>query len=273
VSGDRSQGWEQEVLLALEEAPLGRIVFDADYTLWRDDIGYRAWAHALSHELLREEAVEPISAELQGVGAPPRLEPHADAAQLMELYRMGAVTDEALIEVMVSCFAGWTESELKELGSCLARDTLSDQVYDGIRELLEQLRRRGHSLFLISASAEWLVAGAIEALGLEFDGVYGVRVRLDGERLTGRMERPVPYHAGKAELWAARFDAPPVAAFSDSASDEALLALGSHLAGAVNPAPGLSKIVEERGEPWRVFMPSQTVAGHPVAARRGDVTL
>lgn len=270
--------WTEDVLEALDGAPPGVLLWDADFTLWATDIGFLAWRRSVDWGRLREAATEPISEELIAIGAMPRFEPHADGRQLMEYARHGGVSDEALISVMVTCFAGWTPAELEDLGAEIARHELGRECHEGIHELLAELARRGHRSIVITASSESLVRGAVRELALPVEDIIGIQARLDDEgRIGNRVAPPLSFHDGKVTAWRARAatlnpeDRPILGAFSDSASDRAMLELASRLRGAVHPSARLLRTVEEQGEPWRLLRPAATVGGRALSGDPEDL--
>jgi phosphoserine phosphatase len=260
-----AESWKDVVEARLEGLAPGLVVFDADYTLWAEDLGFLAWDHCMAAQSFRVEAIEPLAEELLGLGVMPRREPHADGRQLMELYKMGAVSAEALVSFMVTCFAGWTVEEVRALGRQLGESVLRGCLYEGLSEFLQGLRERDHRLVVVSATAEWLVEGAIEVLGLPMEAVYGMRARLDGDVVGTRSEVPSCHAEGKVErLRLVYGDEAIRAAFSDSYSDRFLLEAAEDLRVAINPSEELAKYASERDERWCVVRPLRDVKGRAV---------
>jgi phosphoserine phosphatase len=255
-------GWFQCSYERLVKEQPGFVLFDADYTIWGADIASEAWDLCMVRGSFREQATLAFKEELMGVGGQPRGEAHADGKQLMELFAMGAVSGEALCTFMVTCFAGWTLTELADFGAELARDAFAGHLYKGMRDFMEGLRAHGHRLVVVTASAEWLVQGAIEELKLPVEKVIGFRSTVDNGKVGLRADKPLCYHGAKVDCFRLHYpEARVLGGFSDSHSDIELIELGSVVRGAVNPSELLEKHAEEQGEPWIVIKPELTESG------------
>ena len=246
--------WCAQVLETLGALPPGLLLWDADFTLWADDVGIRAWGHSLQHEALRSEAAPPLAALLERYGSKPGRDAAASARRLVELYEAGGCDGEALIRGMVSCYAGYTPDELHDLGRLIARRDLAPSLTTGLSDLLDELGAAGHRNVVISASAELLVEGAISELGLRFERVSGVRASTHAGRLSGALEEPVCYRAGKLDRFAQLgLEGPIYAAFSDSDSDIPLLEQATLLRAGLRANRRLRAQILRRGDPWRLF--------------------
>lgn len=256
--------WVETCLEYLDGVEPGLLAFDADFTIWSNDIAMCAWNHSLLHHTFKKEANKALSEELIAIGSAPRYEPHADAKQLMELFLMGAASDEVMVCFMTTCYAGWTHEELQELGAQMVEQTLKNKIYFGLREFIDELKSRGHELVVVSASAEDLVKGAINKLGLPFDAVYGVQTQSQDGKVGTRTASPLCFHERKVErLKLEKPEAKILAAFSDSHSDWALLEAASHLRVAINPSERLRAAVEGLERPWLLVNPERTVDNLP----------
>ncbi|MCL2790543.1 MAG: haloacid dehalogenase-like hydrolase [Desulfobulbus sp.] len=96
--------------------------------------------------------------------------------------------------------------------------------------LMHRLAGMGIERYVISASAEWLVEGAVEWLGFPVptDHIFGIRVRLDvGEVLTigDHAGYPLTYRAGKNEIIDRWIGACPVLVAGDADTDYEMLTL------------------------------------------------
>jgi HAD superfamily hydrolase (TIGR01490 family) len=157
---------------------------------------------------------------------------------------------------------GWDQA----LVSAVIRDTLVEViepiVYAEALDLIQEHRRVGRRVFLVSASPEEIVAPLAQFLGV--DEAIASRAELDEEgRYTGRVEfwSYGPYKVEAIEALAQRYgiDLDRSFAYSDSATDVPMLETVGHPV-AVNPDRDLARIARERGWETRWFE-------HPVPLR------
>lgn len=254
--------WFQESYDRLVAQEPGFVAFDADYTIWSADIASEAWDLCMAAKSFKKEAIPALKEELIAIGGLVREEPHADGMQLMELFAMGAVSGEALCTFMVTCFAGWTLEELEELGAELARKAFAKHLYKGLRAFMEALKAHGHRIVVVTASAEWLVKGAVEELKLPVEKVIGFRSTVDDGKVGIRADTPLCYHGGKVDCFRMHFpEANVLGAFSDSHSDIEFVEMASVVRGAVSPSEALEARASEVGHPWIVIRPEVTEGG------------
>jgi phosphoserine phosphatase len=262
MSENTLPSWFQESSTRLLKEEPGFVLFDADYTVWGSDIASESWDFCMAAQSFKKEAADAFKEELMGVGGLVRGEAHVDGAQLMELFSMGAVGSEALCTFMVTCFAGWTLEELEELGADMARKAFAGHLYKGMRPFMEGLSAHGHRIVVVTASAEWLVKGAIEELKLPVEKVIGFRSTVVDGTVGTRADTPLCYHDGKVDAFRKHYpDANVLGGFSDSHSDIALVELGSVVRGGINPSEKLEKHALEQGDPWIVIKPELTENG------------
>ncbi len=178
---------------------------------------------------------------------------------------MGASPEklEKLRESVLRLTKGWDQAEI----SGIVRETLGDViqpiVYDEALDRIRAHQRWGHSVFIISASPEEVVAPIAQLLGV--DEAIATRAELDADgRYSGRTERYV-YAAEKVVAMtevAERdgLDLDHCWAYSDSATDIPMLAAVGHPV-AVNPDRELARVARARGwkvEQFRLEVPLRT---------------
>ena len=96
------------------------------------------------------------------------------------------------------------------------------RVHLEMRDLIDDLQRRGVQVWIVTASAEWVAHQVADALRVPRDRVIGVRSRPAGR--FGEIEQPMPYGAGKALALRQR-GLSPVLAIGDSGGDVEMLRL------------------------------------------------
>ncbi|RME43430.1 MAG: HAD-IB family hydrolase [Deltaproteobacteria bacterium] len=141
-------------------------------------------------------------------------------------------------EVLFSAYEGITEDRLVELASEAYRRVMRPRIYPGARELIEQSRRAGHEIVLVSGALDILLEHLAGDLG-GVDGWIANRLEIHEGRATGKLLRPVVAGPTKARLIAEHARAHGHAldacfAYSDSYSDVPMLSVVGNPA-AVNP--------------------------------------
>jgi phosphatidylglycerophosphatase C len=199
------------------------VAFDADGTLWKDDVGTLTFDYALAHNSLRPEALSGLLGLLHAVELP---SPHlSDANQLARyidrLHQIGRISEKAMAELQVWCYAGATAPSAQELAvRALASQNRTHLVNRGIESLLYRARELGAEVWIVSASPHWVVASAAQALGVPPENIIAGLARVEAEVLLPELGSPLPY--GPEKLNALRRARPRgrlVAAFGDSSFD------------------------------------------------------
>jgi len=185
-----------------------------------------------------------------------RLMVRAVISQLIYL-QFGA--DEARLarvrETMLALTAGWERDRVRQIVRDTLLETIEPIIYAEALELIEEHRRQGNRVYLVSAAPEEIVLPLVELLGV--DGAIASRGEIDEEgRYTGRLAFSAQGEH-KAEAMRdlagrAGFSLEESTAYSDSATDLPMLEAVGHPV-AVNPDRALAKVARERGWEVRVF--------------------
>ena len=174
--------------------------------------------------------------------------------------------DQARDELL-GLIAGWPRSEVE----ALVRETFAEfaepAVYAEALFLIDEHKRKGRRVVIVSASPEEIVRPIAEYLGV--DDVIATRVKCDEE---GRYLPEIEVYAmgqGKADAMremAERegFDLAGSYAYSDSITDVPMLEVVGNPA-AVNPDKELSKVAEENE--WRILRFQRPVTMEPTIPR------
>jgi len=193
----------QEIVEAVvREGPAPRaVVFDADGTLWRGDVG---------EDLLR------LLGQRRLLGA------RSDGAYARYesiLERDHAAAYAFAVEVM----AGLAEAELQRVCDDFFVQRYAGRIFRFVRPLLARLVGAGCTPWICSASPRWAVLPGARALGIAPEHVLGVTCEVDGGRLTGRVVAPVTCGPGKVE-WLRRHGVRAALAFGNGELDLDMLA-------------------------------------------------
>jgi phosphatidylglycerophosphatase C len=177
------------------------VVFDADGTLWRGDVG---------EDLLRYLTTENLLPGRAGAG-------------VYEAYEAKCAQDPASAYAFaVEVMEGFDESKLRALCRDFFGRRFLGRLFAFTRPVLAALAQKGFELWIVSASPSWIVDAGAEALGLPQGRVIAVHADVEDGRLTAHVQRPVPCGEGKVELLKAR-GLKPALAFGNGELDQPML--------------------------------------------------
>jgi len=209
-------------------APGAVAAFDADGTLWREDVGEAFLRHLIALGWIRlRDGGDPYAAYQRAVARDKR-SGYAYAAQLQ------AGLEEAAVDAEAERFAqGWVPSRL----------------IASVQELRSRCADAGLRLVVVSASPLPIVRAAAPLAG--FTDCTGIEVRVTGGRFTDEVVEPVVYAGGKLEA-AARFGTVAIAC-GDSLSGDLALLSAARVAVAVAPKEGSPLATEAAHRGWFVL--------------------
>jgi len=210
------------------EMPGALAVFDADGTLWRDDVGEAFLRHLVSLGWVRlPDGSDPYEAYERAVDRD-KASGYAYAAQLQAGLVAARVASEA------EQFArGWIPSRI-----------VSDTK--GLRDLSEAA---GLTPFVVSASALPIVMASAPLAGFQRDKCRGIEVRVRDGKFTDEVIPPVTYAAGKIEAARDRI----AIACGDSFTGDLAMLEKADIAVVVAPAAGSPLSIEARKRGWPVL--------------------
>ena len=202
--------------------------FDADGTLWRDDIGEAFLRHLIALGWVAlPDGSDPFAAYERRVGQD-RAAGYAYAAQLQR---------------------GLLAAQLDAEAVAFARGWVPPRLIAGARALRELCAQAGLAPVVISASALPIVQAAAPLAG--FARWAGIETRVCDGRYTDELVPPVTYAAGKVEK-ARSFGAPGLACGDSLTGDLALLEAAT-VAVVVAPARGSPLADEARRRGWPIL--------------------
>lgn len=168
---------------------------------------------------------------------------------------------ERVKEELASLTAGWSRDEIVELVSETVDEVVAPLVYAEALAIIDEHKRAGHKVVVVSASPEEIVKPLCRYLGI--DEVIATRSEIDEEdRYTGNIEL-YAYGPGKAEAMREMADAEVISldesfAYSDSVTDLPMLEAVGHPV-VVNPDAELAEVAAERGWEIRHFESTVTL--------------
>ncbi len=218
-------------------SPGGVIATDGDGTLWTGDVGEDLFVAFLDHGRIEPLAVDAIrhtarQHALSDAGSGAEV-----ARRIYAAYFDGAFPEERLCELMVWCFAGWTRGDVAAFArDVVDRGRLASRLHHELLGILENARRAGIEVILVSASPYAVVVEAGARVGFHEACVVAARPGYHGEVMAADVERPIPYAQGKVTRLREHIgeNRALYAAFGDNAFDVAMLA-GARVPVAVRP--------------------------------------
>jgi HAD superfamily hydrolase (TIGR01490 family) len=156
-------------------------------------------------------------------------------------------------EMFYGYYAGQSEDRLETLASELFEDVLRPAIYPGTRRLIEENRRAGCRIVLVTGALDFTMRDLARHLGA--DDLIANRMRFVQGVATGQVVPPIIEGAHKALVIRDYCVREGLAleksfAFSDSFSDYPMLAVVGHPA-AVNPDPRLARVA--RAYEWPIL--------------------
>lgn len=214
------------------ERPGALAVFDADGTLWREDVGEAFLRHLVSLGWVTlPDGSDPYEAYERRVDRD-RASGYAYAAQLQAGLPHEQVTAEAH-----RFSASWVPPRL-----------ISDT--QALRKICEEA---GLLPFVISASAQPIVLAAAPLAGFRRERCRGIEVRVRDGKFTDEVIAPVTYAEGKVAAALARAPGRIALACGDSFTGDLAMMAVAQVAVAVAPAAGSPLSIEARKRGWAVL--------------------
>lgn len=169
------------------------------------------------------------------------------------LFRFGLINMEAAVRKGLETVRGLPEATVRAWTLDWFHKEVTPHVAPGARPAIEDHRRQGHLLVLLTSSTPYESEAACEHFGL--DAYLSTRYAICDGRFTGDFERPLCYGPGKVSL-ASRFaaergvDLARSYFYTDSISDLPMLdCVGNPRV--VNPDPRLRRVARRRG--WQAL--------------------
>ena len=223
--------------------------FDADGTLWAQDVAEILWQRLVEQNALREAGSGPLARAVRSLGEEPSRETHQDYMRLLQLYRDGRCPEETMVRAMLQGLAGIREDDLYESAREAIRSVEKSMAIDNGRpaDMIRQLREQGFRIVIVSASPRWAVEVAVDRFGIEPRDVVAGQVAVVDGVLTSSIIEPLPHGQGKIQALLRACGSVPHVSVGNTISDLALLEAASHLKLLVNPTDDLVAACEEIG--------------------------
>lgn len=175
--------------------------FDADGTLWSEDIGEAFFRWLIAGRLLRT-----IDCDTDVYAA--------YEARVHEDRTMGYAW-------AVSLMAGLADADVTRWARQMA--AAWPNYRPAMAALMKGLEEAGFEVWIVSASNRWIVRATMERMGLDPDRVVAIEVAVEDGILTSNVLRPITCRQGKVEAIDHHIQCRPVFAIGDSMGDLEML--------------------------------------------------
>lgn len=212
------------------ELPAGLAVFDADGTLWREDVGEAFLRHLVSLGWVQlRDGSDPYEAYERAVDRD-RKSGYAYAAQLM---------------------AGLSQAEVEKEAARFAGEWIPPRLVSDAAGLIALCRSAGLRAFVVSASARPIVLAAAPLAGIAAADCRGIETVVRGGAYTDVVVEPVTYAQGKIAV--ARAAGELALACGDSLLGDLPLLEAARMAVVVAPRQGSPLSAEAHRRAWAVL--------------------
>ncbi len=205
--------------------------FDADGTLWSEDIGEAFMRWLVAGKLLTQVDCEgDVWTEYEQRVAESRIDGYTWAVQVM---------------------AGLTEEQVNTWCRQLAAAWPNYRA--AMRGLIAGLQAEGFETWIVSASNRWVVHAGAPHIGIPQDKVLGIETAVEDGLLTTRPIYPRPCNQGKVDAIQKHIGVRPCFAFGDSMGDFEMLAYSEQpLVVGRRDQAGNALLQQARGRDWPV---------------------
>ncbi|HEU5077165.1 MAG TPA: haloacid dehalogenase-like hydrolase [Polyangiaceae bacterium] len=236
----------EELERELSHAGDAAIAFDGDGTLWSGDVGEECFVAACLAGRLSPSLEPRLAREAEEFGIECSGTASERAWQLGEAYQAGRYPELRVCELMIWCYAGWTEAELAEhVRQTLAAKQSKVEVYEPLLPILSWARSRSIHCIVVSASPGLVVREAARPLGFSAEDIVAGYATVADGRLSDSLAGPVPYGETKVSTGRSRIGHRRwLASFGDNVFDVDMLN-AARLPVAVRPKARLLAVLGE----------------------------
>lgn len=191
--------------------------FDADGTLWSNDLGENYFKYQIREKLLPNLPASPWEYYRKWKSSGDPRPAYLWLAQIHEGQSLATVQ-------------GWAEAALLDAGF--------DYFFDEQRHLIEYLQSRDVAVYIVTASVKWAVEPAALRLGLSRDNVIGVSTQVKNGVISNQQDGFITYRQGKADALLAKTNGvKPFLGSGNSPGDIELLKTATRVRLAIQSAP------------------------------------
>lgn len=228
-----SQPVQDSVLLLMAEPGSKLACFDADGTLWNEDIGeaFFRWLIA-GHLLPGRDCTRDIWAEYEA-----RVEENRALGYAWAVQSMAGIPENDIVRWSVQMAAAWPNYR------------------PAMAALAAGMAESGFDVWIVSATNQWTVRAAAPKMNFDPGRVIAMESVVENGVMTETMVDPLICNAGKVTAIQAKFDRMPDISFGDSMGDfEMLSASRQPIVIGRNDKPNRAILSEASARGWPVHM-------------------
>jgi len=213
-----------------------KAVFDADGTLWQNDLGETFLKWLIENKKLQ----------------------NADYSKdIYKEYDDLVKKDPGKGFIFaVTLMKGIEEKELKKWAEDFFNNHFKENVYPKQKELIKRLKDAGVEVWIVSASNFWSIEGAAPYMGVEKEHVIAIKTEVENGKLTDKIITPVLHGAGKVEAIKKYIGNRVDLVSGNSMSDYDMLKFSTGLSIVINPSckgpESMMELSENHG--WSIQM-------------------
>lgn len=202
-----SPAWRTTLERALSRTDTRRVAcFDADGTLWDEDLGEAFLRWLVAGRLLKTiDCTSDVWGEYERRVHASRSQGYAWAVELM---------------------AGLAEDDVLHWSRQLAHAW--PNYRPAMLELAHGLMSEGFEVWIVSASNRWSIHAAAERMRFPVERALGIQSKVAAGLLTNEVRRPLTSEGGKVDVITQTIGVRPMLAFGDSMGDFAMLEHAEH---------------------------------------------
>ena len=220
-----------EKIRRASESGRGLAIFDADGTLWADDVGVAFFLWQLkNNELLADQA-------------------HS-AKRLWAQYNVGELPEREIWIAVAAAQAGLEETTVKEQAKDFFRREFSSRIFLPMKAAIRYLQQRGMEVWVVSASHRWVIEAGAEEFGIPPNRVVAVATSVENGVISETNIEPLPFREGKVRAIERHIGGRVSLVFGDSLNDVPMLEMAVSLAVVINPNKELASLALEKG--WAI---------------------
>lgn len=180
------------------------VAFDADGTLWKEDVGFGFFNYQMSKKWIDDKNLK---------------------EKIHHLYQNNPQQSCSLIvqsnnNVPLQQYLSWCQEYFNQVPLT---------IFSFQRKIIQFLHNKGVQIYVVSASPEWVVQEAIRHYALPIDHVIGVKTQIEEGLISDKLEYPLPIAAGKVSAFLNQSKHNyPFFASGNTVSDIDLLELATH---------------------------------------------
>jgi len=190
--------------------------FDADGTLWSNDVGENLFHYQAKEGLLPDLPPNPWEYYLKV---------HEDKGPLAGFLWLAQINAGLSLQQVRK----WAEEAIQ---------VEKPLIFPEQQQIIEHLHKRGVVVYVVTASIKWAVEPAAKLYNIPFDQVIGVQTKVENGIITNQQEGHITYREGKlTALLAHTNNKSPFYCAGNSKGDATLLEGSSHLRFVMASAP------------------------------------